>query len=683
MSPMAAAVSSAAGAAPTAIDHGTSRARSSHRDYKPRTRQFARPKQQAKRVPEIIIGKHRSGRFLLFKGQEFVILAAPTRGGKGVGMVIPNCVNYSDSLVVLDVKKENFMMTAGYRARHGQDVFLFSPFAKNGQTHRYNPLTYLSRDVIHRVGDITDLGYILYPVPKNDNPFWNDNARMLFIGLVLMLMETPSLPCTLGEVFRQGRANGTGKPIKEYLQGIINDRNEAGDPLSVDCVNALNDFMANSENTLSGILASFKTPLQSWANPLVDLATSKDDFRLDEVRKKRMTIYIGVTPKQLSSAALLINVMFSQLVSLNTEELPEQNPDLKYQCLLLMDEFTSIGRVDIIAKAVSYMAGYNMRLLTIIQSISQLESVYGKEDARTFMTNHAVQVVFPPREQKDANEYSEMLGHFGMWQKSESRSSPMGSGTATRGESTSEQKRALVWPQEMKLMGLQDPPVEIIFYEKCRPILCNRAIWFKDDTLKKRVYDPVRNPGGGYPPPPVHVIDLDSLRAKLEGRISELSANDFTPSGALTLSLSALDIDVDDLPDAPQSESEADTVASATAFVDSFFSNYVLVEQPAPPTSAQPQPPAASAPAEVAAVAAVTPAAAQPETAVASAPAEPAVVAAAVAGVAATVAAASTAPAEEAADDPEEQPEAVDPDELPASVEAIDPSESIDYDEFL
>ncbi|MBN3780524.1 type IV secretory system conjugative DNA transfer family protein [Burkholderia sp. Ac-20345] len=682
MSPMAAAMSSAAGSAPTAIDHGTSRARDSHRDYKQRTRQFARPTRQAKRVPEVIIGKHRTGRYLLFKGQEFVILAAPTRGGKGIGMVVPNCVNYSDSLVVLDVKKENFMMTAGYRARHGQEVFLFAPFAKNGQTHRYNPLTYLSRDVIHRVGDVTDLGYILYPVPTKADPFWNANARMLFIGLVLMLMETPSLPCTLGEVFRQGRANGTGKHIRDYLQEIINARNEAGDPLSVDCVNALNDFMANSENTLSGILASFKTPLESWANPLVDLATSKDDFRLDEVRKKRMTIYIGVTPKQLSSAALLINVMFSQLVSLNTEELPEQNPDLKYQCLLLMDEFTSIGRVDIIAKAVSYMAGYNMRLLTIIQSISQLESVYGKDDARTFMTNHAVQVVFPPREQKDANEYSEMLGHFGMWQKSESRSKPMGSGTATQGESTSEQKRALVWPHEMKLMGLQDPPVQIIFYEKCRPILCNRAIWFKDDKLKKRVYDPVRNPGGGYPPPPVHVIDLDSLRAKLEGRLSELSANDFTPSGALALSLSALDIDVDDLPEAPQSESEADTVASATAFVDSFFTNFVLVEHSAPPAAAQTQPQAASAPAAAAAVETVAPAAAQPESQAASAAAEPAAVAA-VAAVATTVAAASTAPAEESADDPAELSGVVDPDDLPASVEAIDPAESIDYDEYM
>ncbi|WP_081084127.1 type IV secretory system conjugative DNA transfer family protein [Burkholderia stagnalis] len=659
MSPMAAAMNTAVGSMPNAVDHGTSR--SSHRSQGQRARSYARPSRTHAndRKPEIIIGKHRSGRFLTFKGQEFVVLAAPTRGGKGVGMVIPNCVNYSDSLVALDVKKENFMMTAGYRAKHGHDVYLFSPFAKNGQTHRYNPLTYLSRDVIHRVGDVTDLGYILYPVPKNDNPFWNDNARMLFIGLVLMLMETPSLPCTIGEVFRQGRANGTGKPIKEYLQGIINDRNEAGDPLSVDCVNALNDFMANSDNTLSGILASFKTPLQSWANPLVDLATSKDDFRLDEVRKKRMTIYIGVTPKQLSAAALLINVMFSQLVSLNTEELPEQNPDLKYQCLLLMDEFTSIGRVDIIAKAVSYMAGYNMRLLTIIQSISQLESVYGKEDCRTFMTNHAVQVLFPPREQKDANEYSEMLGYFGMLQKSKSRSRAIGmAGGGSDGENTSEQRRALVWPQEMKEMGLQDPPVEIIMYEKCRPILCNRVIWFKDETLKKRVYDPVRNPGGGFPPPPVHTIDLESLRAKLEGRLAELSARDFTPSGALALSLSALDIDVDDLPDAPTSESEADTVASATAFVDSFFTSYVLVEQSAPPAAAQPQPQAAPAPAETAAVAAVS--------------------------VAATaVAAASTAPADEPADDPAEQPDVVDPDELPASVEAIDPTEAIGYDDYM
>ena len=105
---------------------------------------------------------------------------------------------------------------------------------------------------------------------------------------------------------------------------------------------------------------------------------------------------------------------FSQLINLNTKQLPDQNPDLKYSCLLIMDEFTAMGRIGVLAKSVAFMAGYNLRLLTIIQSIAQMEapSAYGREDTRTIITNHALQILFPPREQKDANEYSEMLGFF-------------------------------------------------------------------------------------------------------------------------------------------------------------------------------------------------------------------------------------------------------------------------------
>ncbi len=107
-----------------------------------------------------------------------------------------------------------------------------------------------------------------------------------------------------------------------------------------------------------------------------------------------------------------------------------------------MDEFTSIGKVDIIATAVSYMAGYNIRLLPIVQSMAQLDSTYGRENARTLMTNHALQIVYTPREQQDANDYSEMLGYTTVKKRN-----------VTRGRevsySESEERPALMLPQEL------------------------------------------------------------------------------------------------------------------------------------------------------------------------------------------------------------------------------------------
>src|SRR3546814_13584508 len=121
-----------------------------------------------------------------------------------------------------------------------------------------------------------------------------------------------------------------------------------------------------------------------------------------------MTIYIGIQPNKLDESRLIVNLFFSQVINLNTRELPQANPELKHQCLLLMDEFTSIGRVDIIASAMAYMAGYNVRLLPIIQSMAQLDATYGKDVARSIITNHALQIIYATREQQDPNDYSEI-----------------------------------------------------------------------------------------------------------------------------------------------------------------------------------------------------------------------------------------------------------------------------------
>ncbi|MCK7497169.1 MAG: type IV secretory system conjugative DNA transfer family protein [Comamonadaceae bacterium] len=84
------------------------------------------------------------------------MLSAPTRSGKGVGVVIPNLLNWPDSVVVLDIKGENYDITAGYRAAHGQAVYAFSPFDEDARSHRWNPLTAVRTSPLHRVGDLLD-----------------------------------------------------------------------------------------------------------------------------------------------------------------------------------------------------------------------------------------------------------------------------------------------------------------------------------------------------------------------------------------------------------------------------------------------------------------------------------------------------------------------------------------------
>ncbi|WP_414629586.1 type IV secretory system conjugative DNA transfer family protein [Burkholderia pseudomallei] len=481
-------------------------------------------------APPIVVGMWR-GRYLRFAGQQFVLLAAPARSGKGVGIVIPNLLSYPDSVVVLDIKRENYAITAGFRCACGHEVYLFDPFAEDGRTHRYNPLSAIS-DGLFRVGDILAIGYALYP-PGGHDDFWKDQARNLFLGIVLLLSEwcdarragkgesIPDYPVTMGEVLRQ--SSGNGMPIKAYLQrALVQHRNLLTGP----CIDALNRFLSNDDKVLASILATFHASLTIWANPIVDAATSGNDFDLRDVRRRRMSIYIGITPDHLSEAALLVNLVFSQLVNLNTKQLPEADPTLRFQCLLLLDEMTAIGKIHIIARAVAYMAGYNLRLLSIVQSVAQLESVYGRADARTFLTNHAMQILYAPREQKDANDYSEMLGTFTDQSRSVSRSNAIFGGRGGSSESVSEQRRPLLLPQELKELGRDK---EIIVLENTKPILADRICYWCDPVFASRV----------SAAPSIPAMNLARFSAQIERRLREVKLDEVDSDGAGLSHLSA------------------------------------------------------------------------------------------------------------------------------------------------
>lgn len=462
----------------------------------------------------ILVGK-KNGRYLTYGGYQFVILAAPTRSGKGVGIVVPNCLNYSDSLVVLDIKGENFDITSGFRAKHGQKVYLFAPFDEAGVTHRYNPLEYISDDPAQRLGDIDAIGTALYSGGNQNDKFWSENAKDLFRGLCLFVLERKDLPKTFGEILRQ--ASGKGKPLKEYIFEELKKAQDTGHPFSNACIDSLNRVLSNSENTLAGIVATFGTPLLIFQNPRVDLATSANDFDLREVRRERMSIYFKMPPNKLKEGSVLVNLFFDQLLNLNTRVLPSQDKTLKQQCLVLLDEMTSIGKVAMIAQAVSYMAGYNMRLLTIIQNKSQLEDVYGKAGALTLLSNHALMVMYAPSPtvQSDAQEYSKMLGYETV--KSRSRTSSMQSSST----STSDQRRALMLPQEIRELGQTR---EIVSLENCKPILCDKIRYYEDPDFTCRAH---------LPPPSIPKQDIDTFIAKIENRTRPMTAGEMAaPSEA-------------------------------------------------------------------------------------------------------------------------------------------------------
>ena len=484
--------------------------------------------------PGILIGRHR-GKFLSLPGQLSVMLSAPTRSGKGVGVVIPNLLNWPDSVVVLDIKGENYAITAGYRAKHGQAVYAFSPFDEDARSHRWNPLTAVRCSPLHRVGDLLTIGQVFFPNDgsgTSSEAFFNDQARNLFLGLGLVLLETPALPRTIGEMLRQ--SSGKGRSLKDHLSGLITQRREDGNPLSDECADALQRLLSNSENTLSSVVATFNAPLTIFADAVVDAATSADDFQLEEVRRRRMSVYVRIPPNRLANARPLLNLFFSQLVSLNTQHLPEQDSTLKVQCLLVNDEFTAMGRVGVITNAAAFLAGYNLRLLTVVQAMSQLDAVYGDKEARTFATNHGLQILYAPREQRDADEYSAMLGHFTERATSRGRSrSFSGHGSSTVSSNQSEQRRALLLPQEFKELGSERL---VVILENCKPILGEKIRYHRDKAFTSRLLKA----------PAVPRMDMDLHLARVQQRW-RYADDELAPGEQLNIEQLAHDLSV--LPD--------------------------------------------------------------------------------------------------------------------------------------
>jgi type IV secretion system protein VirD4 len=525
----------------------------------------------------IILGSV-GGRCLMLSGQQGVCLAAPPRAGKGTGVVIPNLLNWPDSVICVDIKRENWAITSGFRRQSGQACFLFDPFSEERRSARWNPFHYVAATPERRVNDLQRIAEMLYPDPPNVDPFWTASARSLFLGIALYLFETPSLPKTIGEVLRQGMASddeGFGQHWKRVIEG----RQSGKFPLSSQCVRSLYDVIDLAPVTASSIRKTFTSRLDLWLNPILDWATSANDFDLRELRSKRISIYVGVNPDDLHRLRPVVNLFFQQAIGLQTRELPEQNPKLKFQVMMLLDEFAALGRIPIIAEAISYLPGYNVRVVLVIQTPSQLRELYGLHIAETMLKSLAARIVFAAKDHIDAREISDELGFQTV--KVKSVSSPMFDFSSeksrrSRSQTASDQRRALLLPQEVKDLGNEDA---IIFYEGLKPIRCRKIRYYCDRRFTARL-----RPAPAVAPRPVEIradetpneiavaadVSAEPSRRDVEPQvIREATLEDIERLDAIKLEDFAADFSRVEIPE--KAEGERLTSAELHTAVDSFL----------------------------------------------------------------------------------------------------------------
>ncbi|WP_236842756.1 type IV secretory system conjugative DNA transfer family protein [Campylobacter lanienae] len=463
----------------------------------------------------IIVGKY-NNKLLHFGGSQFVSLGAPTRTGKGVGIVIPNLMDWQESCVVQDIKQECFNFASKYRRdKLNNEVYLFNPFDR--RTHRYNPLAYVDLNGGNGDAELTDLANIIYPVPENDNgKFFAQQAQNLFMGLCylcndllttitgLEFLEKYNLKCSFDLAglleLSEGFNFSYGALIENLnsADGFVESQEKKEISNFDDTWNFLKDLNSKSkllgkkflsdktlarinayysitaENTRSSILGSFNAPLGMFRGDNMRLATNANDFDFRDLRKKKMTIFIGITPDQLANAKQILNLFWQQLILVNTKELPQDNAELKHKVMLLMDEFTASGYLSTYLKGISFIAGYGLRSVMIYQSNSQLETPepngYGRDGAKTLLTNHACQIFYTPREMEDAEKLSKILGNKTI----KNRSRNLGKGG---GGSESDTQRPLMLPQELLTLKAEK---EILKIDNNKPIMANKAYYYND-----------------------------------------------------------------------------------------------------------------------------------------------------------------------------------------------------------
>ncbi|WDM66962.1 type IV secretory system conjugative DNA transfer family protein [Xanthomonas cucurbitae] len=457
--------------------------------------------------PESILVGKLNGRYIYINGALHVIVVAPTRSGKTTSIAIPVLLTYQQSMVVLDLKGELFKATSGYRASQGQQIYVWAPYAIDGKTHRFNPLTLVPDDPRERIASIQTMAAILYPDEPGKDSFWITQSRAAFVAFACFMFEKRDhlrsqgfagvddrnqslLSPSLERLLRLSAGGDAGQSTADLLKGLLADTQVSY--LSPQTRSTFSALAGLAEQTFSSVMATMQAPLQQFLSPILAAATNATDIDVTAIRKRLTTVYVIIPTQKLDESSKLLNIFFSSVIGNNLDKQLNEDPALKYQMLMLMDEFTAMGRVDVWAKRISISASYGVRDLCIIQSQSQLRATYGADDAQNFITNHAASIVFTPREQEDANAYSDMLGYATI--RRQHRSTSSGGGASNVSYSYTEERRALMLPQEIKELPGDD---ELLFFEGSKPIRCEKNWFFKDSVLKSRIMDPVAVPAPG------------------------------------------------------------------------------------------------------------------------------------------------------------------------------------------
>jgi len=439
----------------------------------------------------VVLGRYERD-YLRHDGPEHVLCFAPTRSGKGVGLVVPSLLTWPGSAIVHDIKGENWQLTAGFRARHGR-VLLFDP--TNPKSSAYNPLLEVRRGE-WEVRDVQNIADILVDpegsLEKRNH--WEKTSHALLVGAILHVLYAEADKTLAGVA---AFLSDPKQPIESTLAAMMKTSHlgEAG-PHPV-IASAARELLNKSDNERSGVLSTAMSFLGLYRDPVVAEVTRRCDWRITDMvgSKRPTTLYLVVPPSDINRTKPLIRLILNQVGRRLTEDLQARAG--RHRLLLMLDEFPALGRLDFFESALAFMAGYGLKSFLIAQSLNQIEKAYGPNNS--ILDNCHVRVSFATNDERTAKRVSDALGTAtemkAMKNYAGHRLSPwLGHLMVSRSETA----RQLLTPGEI----MQLPPTdEIVMVAGTPPIRAKKARYYEDVRFKERILPPpeLTRPAEGRP----------------------------------------------------------------------------------------------------------------------------------------------------------------------------------------
>jgi len=348
-------------------------------------------------------------RYLRHDGPEHVMAFAPTRSGKGVGLVIPTLLSWTGSAVVHDIKGENWQLTAGWRSRFSH-CLLFNP--TDPRSARYNPLLEVRKgpDEVRDVQNIADI--LVDPEGALERrSHWEKTSHSLLVGAILHVLYAEEEK-TLARV-----ATFLSDPQRSFAHTLrrmmaTNHLGTADEPQVHPVVaSAAREVLNKSENERSGVLSTAMSFLGLYRDPTVAATTAVCDWRIADLvdAARPVSLYLVIPPSDISRTKPLVRLVLNQIGRRLTERLEgDPRKSRKHQLLMMLDEFPALGRLDFFETALAFMAGYGIRAYLIAQSLNQISKAYGENNA--ILDNCHVRIAFSSNDERTAKRISDALG---------------------------------------------------------------------------------------------------------------------------------------------------------------------------------------------------------------------------------------------------------------------------------